>query len=205
MPLYKYGTKELNHLKKCDPHLKRAIERIGKIKREVSSEGLFESLAYTIISQQISGKAAMTVCERFRNICDPLTPEAIVNVDIMTIKQCGMSLRKATYIKGIAEAALAGKLDEEQLIKLSDDELVKELSCLKGIGPWSAEMLLIFTLKRPDIVSWGDLGIRRGMMNLYGLKELDQKTFRQYRERYSPYGTLASFYLWELASETPQQ
>lgn len=110
-----------------------------------------------------------------------------------------MTLRKAEYIKGIASAALTGEVDFSKLHTLTDEEIIKKLSSLNGVGIWTAEMLLIFSLCRPDVVSYGDLAIRRGMMNLYGLKELPKEKFNRYRKKYSPYGSVASLYLWELS------
>ena len=111
-------------------------------------------------------------------------------------------MRKAGYIKGIGEAVMQGQLKIDELPGLSDAEIIKRLSALHGVGVWTAEMLLIFSMQRPDVVSWGDLAIRRGMMNLYGLQALDKAEFARYRQRYSPYGSVASLYLWRLAAET---
>ena len=110
-----------------------------------------------------------------------------------------MTLRKAGYIKGIADAAITGELDFETLYTFTDMEIIKKLSALNGVGVWTAEMLLIFSLCRPDVVSYGDLAIRRGMMNLYSLKSLPKEKFDRYLKRYSPYGSVASFYLWKFS------
>ena len=91
------------------------------------------------------------------------------------------------------------ELNIAELATLSDAEIIRRLSSLNGVGVWTAEMLLIFSLERPDVVSWGDLAIRRGMMNLYGLDSLTREQFDRYRKRYSPYGSVASLYLWALA------
>jgi 3-methyladenine DNA glycosylase/8-oxoguanine DNA glycosylase len=112
-----------------------------------------------------------------------------------------MSVRKAEYIKGIAEAAISGEVDFGTLHTLTDEEIIKKLSSLRGVGVWTAEMLLIFSLCRPDVVSYKDLAICRGMMNLYGLKELPIEKFERYKKRYSPYGSVASLYLWALSVE----
>ena len=108
-------------------------------------------------------------------------------------------MRKSGYIKGLGDAAVCGDPDLLNLGGLPDDEIIKKLSSLHGLGIWSAEMLLIFSLRRPDVVSWGDLAIRRGMMNLYGLKSLSKEQFDRYRKKYSPYGSVASLYLWALS------
>lgn len=199
VPVFPYGHKEINHLKERDPKLGEAIDRIGLIEREIMPE-LFPGLVHTILAQQISNKAINTVWQRFLEAFPEVTPEAVAVADLKVIRQCGTSLRKAGYIKGVAEAVLAGKLDLRRLPLMPDEEVVKHLCALKGLGLWSAEMFLIFSLLRPDVVSWGDLAIRKGMMALYNLPELDRDTFEKYRRLYSPYGTVASLYLWEIAA-----
>jgi len=129
-----------------------------------------------------------------------VTPESIAGMDAADIQQCGMSMRKAGYIKGIAETAVRGEVDLSRLSELPDEEIIAQLSSLPGVGVWTAEMLLIHSLCRPDVVSWGDLAIRRGMMTLYGLKTLTRIQFDRYRKRYSPHGSVASIYLWALSA-----
>lgn len=197
---FKYGEKEINYLKKADKKLGAEIDRIGMIKREVDPD-VFSALITSVIGQQISTKAAATVTSRLMKLAKALTPENIANIEADTIQKCGMSLRKADYIKGIAQAAITEEIDFENLHKLSDEEIIKELTTLKGVGEWTGEMLLIHSLQRPNVLSYKDLGIRRGIMRLYGLEELLKKDFEVYREKYSPYGTVASMYLWEISSE----
>lgn len=201
MEIFKYGQKELDYLKKKDKKLGLAIERIGMIEREVIPD-LFAALINSIVSQQISSKAADTVWSRVQERFGAITPQTINSAAIEEIQQCGLSMRKAGYIKGIGEAVASGELNLSDIHQLSDDEVIKRLSSLHGIGVWTAEMLMIFSMERPDVVSWGDLAIRRGMMNLYGLKELDKEKFARYRKRYSPYGSVASLYLWALSAES---
>lgn len=129
-----------------------------------------------------------------------ITPENIYKVELEAIQKCGMTFRKAEYIKGVAEAAIFKTVDFENLHKLTDKEVIKELTSLKGIGEWTAEMLLIHSLQRPNILSYKDLAIRRGIMRLYGLEELSKEEFEKYRERYTPYCTVASIYLWKISS-----
>src|SRR5690606_32156269 len=112
---------------------------------------------------------------------------------------CGMSLRKAGYIKGSAKAAVDKTIDFDNLVNLSDEEVIKELIKLKGVGEWTAQMLLIHSLERPDVVSFKDLAIRRGMMKLYNLSTLSLEEFYEYKKKYSPYGTVASLYLWHIS------
>ena len=170
------------------------------IEREVIPDP-FTALVSSIVGQQISSKAADTVWNRLEALLETITPESIAKTEISEIQACGMSARKAGYIKGAAEAALSGQVDFNALHTLSDEEIIIKLSSLRGVGIWTAEMLLIFSLCRPDVVSFKDLAICRGMMNLYGLKELPKEKFERYRKRYSPYGSVASLYLWALSVE----
>jgi DNA-3-methyladenine glycosylase II len=198
MHIFEYGQKEIEYLKKKDKKLGAAIDRIGMIKREIIPD-TFSALISSVIGQQISSKAAETVWNRFINLLGEVTPETITSADPLAIQGCGMTLKKAHYIKGIAEAAITGDIDFSSLNTLSDEEIIKKLSSLHGVGIWTAEMLLIFSLCRPDVVSYKDLAIVRGMMNLYGLKELPKEKFERYKKRYSPYGSVASLYLWAIS------
>jgi 3-methyladenine DNA glycosylase/8-oxoguanine DNA glycosylase len=201
MQHFVYGETEIDHLQRRDKRLGREIERLGMIKRQVIPDP-FEALIRSIISQQISRKAADTVSGRMCDLlANSIAPQAIIDVGMPAIKGCGMSERKAEYIMGIAEAALSGEVDFGALHTLPDEEIVKMLTSLKGVGVWTAEMLLIFSLGRPNVVSYGDLAIRRGMISLYGLEDLSREQFARYAKRYSPYGSVASLYLWALAGQ----
>ena len=207
-PIFVYGEKEIDYLKGKDKKLGAAIERIGIIRREITQD-LFTALISSVVSQQISNKAAATVWSRLIKLLaandldclnsEILTPEGISRVSIQEIQSCGMSVRKASYIKGIADAALDGTVDFPNLRHLSDQEIITKLSSLRGVGVWTAEMLLIFSLNRLDVLSFKDLALCRGMMNLYGHKELTKERFERYRKRYSPYGSVAALYLWALS------
>ena len=170
MEYFKYGSKEVEYLNEKDPILGAEIDKIGHIKREVNSD-IFSSLISSIISQQISTKAAITVENRLIDLLGEISPQSILN----------------------------GAIDLENLHKLSDQEVVKELVELKGVGEWTAEMLLIHSLQRPNVLSYKDLGIRRGIMRLYTLDDLSKEEFEVYRKRYSPYNTVASIYLWKIS------
>lgn len=198
---FTYGQVEINYLKSQDKKLGAFIDKIGLIKREVTPD-VFTALIESVLSQQISTKAAQTVWNRMDHLLQHnITPHSIKAAGLDGIKGCGMSQRKAGYIVGIAEAALNGDIDFPTLHRLSDAEIIKKLTALNGVGVWTAEMLLIFSLCRPNVVSYGDLAIRRGMMNLYGLKELPKEIFEKYKSRYSPYGSVASLYLWALSAD----
>lgn len=200
MQIYQYGEKEMEYLKSKDKLLGEVIDRIGFIERPIIPD-LFAALINSIVGQQISMKAADTIWDRMRERFGDITAENIGAADVEDIQQCGMSMRKAGYIKGVADTVLKGELNISELVDLSDDEVCKRLCSLKGIGIWTAEMLMIFSMERPDIVSWDDLAIRRGMMKLYHHRKLDKEKFNKYKRRYSPYGTIASFYLWEVSLE----
>lgn len=195
-----YGKKETDWLKSRDASLGAAIERIGKIQRRVEPD-VFASLVSSIISQQVSTAAAASIKARLLARLGTFTPGNIDGVSLEEIQACGMSFRKASYIKGIARAALDGSVNFETLHTMPDALVTKSLCALKGVGEWTAEMLLIHALRRPDILSFKDLGIRRGMMRLYGIPEPDRSVFEEYRKLYSPYGTVASIYLWAVAAE----
>ena len=198
MAYFKYDQTQLDYLRKKDAVLGKAIDSIGQIDREVTPD-LFEGLISSIIAQQISSKAADTVWSRFVTLAGEVTPLRVASLDVETIQKQGMSTRKATYIKSISESILIGAFDLEGLAALSDEDVAKALKSLPGIGVWTAEMLMIFSMQRQDILSWDDLAIRRGMMRLYGLETLDRATFETHRKNYSPYGSVASLYLWELS------
>lgn len=195
---FPYGQEEVDYLTKKDAKLGWAISRIGMLQRPVEPD-LFKALVSSIVGQQISGKALATIWGRFEERFVPLTPETIASASLEELQSCGISMRKASYIQGIAEAVLQGEVDLEGIKDLPDEEVYKELMKLKGVGPWTAEMLLIFSLERKDVVSFGDLAIQRGMRMLYRHREITPKLFAKYRKRYSPYGSIASLYLWEIA------
>ncbi|AGB03605.1 DNA-3-methyladenine glycosylase family protein [Methanoregula formicica] len=198
MKTFRYGRTEIAHLKKRDKKLGAAIDEIGMIERDVTPD-LFTALVVGVASQQISAKAAETVWRRMEEKLGTITPSSIAGATPEEIQQCGMSMRKAGYIKGIGDAVTNGSLDLAGLRDLSDDDVIARLSALNGVGVWTAEMLLIFSMERPDVLSWGDLAIRRGMMHLYGKSTIDRAAFERYRKRYSPYGSVASLYLWEIS------
>lgn len=198
MAIYQYGETEIEYLKSKDKVLAEAIERIGFVEREIIPD-LFAALINSIIGQQISMKACDTVWQRMRERFDGVTPPAIAAATPEEIQQCGITMRKAVYIKEIANGVLSGELDINELSPLPDDELCKRLCRLKGIGVWTAEMLMIFSMQRPNILSWDDLAIHRGIRILYHHRKVDKKKFEKYKRRYAPYCTVASLYLWEIA------
>lgn len=199
-PFFQYGAREINYLKGKDKKLAAAIEQIGIIQRQ-SIPDPFTALISSIVSQQISKKAAETVSNRLELLLGNVNPRSIAQAKLADIQACGMSTRKAGYIQGIAEAAISGLVDFNALNTLDDQAIISQLSSLHGVGVWTAEMLLIFSLNRPNVLSFNDLAIRRGIMKLYGHRDLPRERFEKYRARYSPYCSVASLYLWELSGQ----
>jgi len=197
-PCFRYGETETAYLAAHDRRLGAAIARIGPISRRVNPD-LFAALLEAIVDQQISLAAARTVRGRMLELLGAFTPETVAACPPEALQRCGITFRKAGYLKSAAQAVLESRLDIGSLSALPDEQAVKELMKLPGVGRWTAEMLLLFSLQRPDVVSYGDLAIRRGMMRLYCHRELPPERFRRYCRRYSPYGSTASLYLWAIA------
>lgn len=196
---FEYGNAEIEYLKSKDKILGEAIDKIGMIKREVDTD-LFSSVIHIIIGQQISTKAQGTIWKRFCEEFDEVTAERIINTPVDKLQSMGITFRKAEYIWDFAQKVHNGEFEIESLESISDDEVIKKLSSLKGIGVWTAEMLLIFCMQRSDIISYGDLAILRGMRMLYHHKSITPQLFQKYKRRYSPYASVASLYLWAIAA-----
>ena len=192
---FPYSQKELDYLAARDALLGGVIRRVGYIARTVE-EDVFSAVVHHIIGQQISMKAQETVWRRLQELLGEVTPETLADADTEAVKGCGMTYRKAEYIRDFAQKVCSGEFDVEALRAMEDGEAIKALSALRGVGEWTAEMLLLFCLCRPNVLSYGDLGIRRGMMRLYGWNTMTRAQFEACRERYSPYGSVAAFYLW---------
>lgn len=193
-----YTDKETDYLGSRDKVLGEAIDRIGHVNREADPD-LYSSVVRAIIGQQISTAAQTTICNRLRDTHGEITPAALQAIPADTLQKIGISFRKADYIKSFTEKVVTGAFDLQGLYEKPDDEVIRELSALQGIGVWTAEMLMLFCMQRPDILSFGDLAILRGMRMLYHHRKIDPKLFQKYRRRYSPYGSVASLYLWAIA------
>ncbi|MFL0246839.1 DNA-3-methyladenine glycosylase family protein [Candidatus Clostridium stratigraminis] len=195
---FEYGLREITYLKKADKTLGMAIDRLGKVEREIIPD-LFQALIFAIVGQQISIKAAHTIWQRMQERFGEITAENLLKISITDVQKCGMTTRKAGYINSISNEIMQGNFILNELYELPDKEVIKRLSSMPGIGKWTAEMLLINSMERPDIVSYGDIAIRRGIMKLYSLSELTKEQFNEYKSIYSPYGSVASIYLWKIS------
>lgn len=195
---FEYGEDEITYLQSKDRKLSEVIEQIDMIEREVDTD-LFSSVVHHIIGQQISTKAQATIWQRMKDALGEVNAETILAADISELQSLGMTFRKAEYITDFAEKVHDGVFDLEAVAQMPDDAAIKELVSLKGIGVWTAEMILLFCLQRPDIFSYDDLAIQRGLRMVYHHRKIDRKLFEKYRRRFSPYCSVASLYLWAVA------
>lgn len=196
---FKYGDKELAHLRSKDKKLALAIDKIGMLERKIIPD-VFCALVHSIIGQQISTKAHQTIWSRLQNKLNGINPTTVINISDEELQSVGISFKKVGYIKNIAQKVIDKELDIESLKTLSDEEVCEELVKLKGIGKWTAEMIMIFSMQRMNILSFGDLAIHRGMRMLYHHRDIKLEKFTMYWKRYSPYASVASFYFWAIAS-----
>lgn len=195
---FEYGENEITYLRNKDKKLSEVMDQIGMIEREVDTD-LFSSVVHHIIGQQISTKAQATIWQRMKENFGEVNVETILSADISKLQSLGMTFRKAEYITDFAEKVYEGVFDLETVAQMSDEAAIKELASLKGIGVWTAEMILLFCLQRPDIFSYDDLAIQRGLRMVYHHRKIDRKLFEKYRRRFSPYCSVASLYLWAVA------
>jgi len=191
--------KAILHLKKSDPVLRSIIERVGPYRIEYSPPG-FETLARAIIYQQLSGKVALQMYNRLEAVCPEgkVTPQAILELSMETLRKIGISRQKTAYLRETARLVVEGKLNFEELAKLPDDEVMRRLTAIKGIGPWTVHMFLIFGLRRHDVMPSADLGIRVAVQKAYQFDRLPSpaEVDRMAAERWRPYCSVASWYLW---------
>lgn len=161
------------------------------------SEHLFEDLIESIVSQQLSIKAANTIYGRFKKLFHEATfPNAkdILATDDQKMRDCGISFQKISYIKSVADAFVSDLIDAKKIKTMSDEEVIAALTQIRGVGRWTAEMILIFTLNRPDVFSVGDLGIRNAITKLYNIT--DKEEMVRLSENWKPYRSYACWYLW---------
>ena len=195
---FTYGETELSYLKKKDKRLCEIIDRIGHIHRAVDPD-LFASVVHHIIGQQISTKAQANIWQRLQDMLGEINEKTILNVGISNLQKLSMTFRKAEYITDFAQKVHTHAFDLETVQQMTDEEAIKKLSTLKGIGTWTAEMILLFCMQRPDIFSYNDLAIHRGLRMVYHHRQIDRNRFEKYRRRFHPYGSVASLYLWAVA------
>jgi 3-methyladenine DNA glycosylase/8-oxoguanine DNA glycosylase len=189
--------KAVNHLKKCDPVLGAIIERIGPCRMEFSPAE-FASLAEAIVYQQLNGKAAVTIFKRFAALAGvPITPEGILKLSDEQLRSVGLSKQKSSYLKDLASKAASGMLDFSRLSDLSDQEVIEQLTQVKGIGVWTAHMFLMFSLRRPNVLPTGDYGVQMALKKHYRKRKLPKpKDMEKIARAWEPYRSVACWYMW---------
>lgn len=191
--------KALVHLKKADPVMGELIRGLGPYTIRYAPAG-FATLARCIVYQQLSGKVALTIYRRLEALVSNgghVSPETVLRVKTDKMRAAGLSQRKIDYLRELARGCHEGTLDLNALRTLPDDEVMRRLTRLKGVGPWTVHMYLIFALRRPDVLPAGDLGIRAAIRNVYGLPEVPSPAqVERIGGPWRPYASVASWYLW---------
>lgn len=191
-------TKATRHLRRRDPVLRPVIARVGPVTVKLE-KNRFQSLVRSIIAQQISGKAARSIWLRLHETVRPrkVTADVIAAIPIEQLRTLGLSPQKASYIHDLAAHVADGRVRLNRAHRLTDDEIIEELVQVKGIGVWTAQMFLIFSLGRPDVFPHGDYGVRAAIRNLYGLADLPGKQqSMEIAEPWRPYASIAAWYCW---------
>jgi DNA-3-methyladenine glycosylase II len=207
----------VTHLKKSDPVMRTIIQRIGPCRMQFGTPE-FHSLAEAIVYQQLNGKAAETIFKRFAAFAgEPLTPEGILKLKDEQMRGAGLSKQKSAYLKDLAAKTSSGFVDFARLPQMPDAEVVEHLTQVKGIGEWTAQMFLMFTLKRENVLPTGDFGVRMAMYKHYldkprakGAKKPAARKDRKRKiklpspeqmekiaKRWEPYRSVACWYLWK--------
>lgn len=189
--------KAIHHLKKSDPVLRAIIERVGPFCMEFD-EPAFHSLAEAIVYQQLNGKAAAKIFNRFVALTgDPVTPEGINKLTDEQLRASGLSKQKSSYLRDMAERAIRGELDFSRLADMTDVEVIKHLTQVKGVGVWTAHMFLMFSLRRPNILPTGDFGVQTAIKKHYKKRKLPKPLqMEKIAKCWEPYRSIACWYLW---------
>ncbi len=195
---------------KAKKNLIKKDKRLGAIIKNYPKDFLFSksdpfyTLARSIVGQQISVKAAQAVWDRFENKIKKVTPANTTNMHFMSMKSCGLSKQKIAYLKSLSEAFLSKKINPRKWVAFSDEKIISELTQIKGVGRWTAEMFLIFNLCRPDIFPADDLGVLKGICNCYNLKyPIDKNTAITMSNQWKPYRSVATWYFWRSLDPIP--
>jgi DNA-3-methyladenine glycosylase II len=189
--------KAVNHLKKADPILAAIIEKVGPCRMEFGPAE-FCRLAEAIVYQQLNGKAAVTIFKRFAALAgEPLTPEGILRLTDAQLRGAGLSKQKSSYLKDLSAKTASGLLDFACLPELPDEEVIKHLTQVKGIGVWTAHMFLMFSLRRPNVLPTGDYGVQMAIKKLYKKRKLPKpKDMEKIARAWEPYRSVACWYMW---------
>ncbi|HET9593207.1 MAG TPA: DNA-3-methyladenine glycosylase [Solirubrobacterales bacterium] len=208
------SAKARKALAAADPTMAALIDRMGKIdlatrlrrRQEERPADAYGALLRAIVGQQLSTKAARTIYLRVLDLFGGTTPspEQLLEASEEDLRGCGLSGRKTEYVRDLARHVLSGELELDRLEQLEDEQVIEEIVAVRGLGRWTAEMFLLFHLQRPDVLSGGDLGIRKAIQVEYGLEEMPTPTrVLEIGEPWRPHRSLASLYLWESLAPVP--
>jgi 3-methyladenine DNA glycosylase/8-oxoguanine DNA glycosylase len=197
MPAAHHHRKAVSHLRKADPVLASIIERVGACRMEFG-EPTFHALAESILYQQLNGRAAATIMDRFTALAgDPLTPRGILKLSDAQMRGVGLSRQKTSYLRDLAEKTQAGLLQFDRLSGMTEKEVIEHLTQVKGVGVWTAHMFLMFTLRHPDILPTGDYGVQAAMKKHYKKRKWPKPdVMMKIAKTWAPYRSIACWYLW---------
>jgi DNA-3-methyladenine glycosylase II len=211
-PVIEVSDEALDHLTRADDAMAALIEAHGPLDLEERENRrgrpteAYGALMRSIVGQQLSVKAARSIYQRLIDMFGghTPTPAELLAADPDAMRTAGLSRAKVAYLQSLAQHVEDGELHLGSLDEMSDDDVIAELTAVKGLGLWTAQMFLMFHLRRPDVLAVGDLGLRRAVERAYGLEGLpDAETFERLGERWAPYRSLASLYLWESLDNAP--
>lgn len=196
--IYKNNSKEVSYLIKKDPNLIPLFKKTDEIVVHVSKD-YYKSLVQTIIAQQLSSKVANVIYQRFEKLMDhDITPKHILTKDDETLKSIGLSRPKIKYLKSLAEHVMDNAIEFERFESMSDQEIIDELIKVKGIGIWTAQMFLMFSMGREDVFSTLDLGLRNALKLLLNQPDMSEDDIEAYSLKWKPYRSIVSHYLWHI-------
>lgn len=196
--IFQYGEKEIDYLRSRDPRMAEVMDKVGVVHRRVIPD-VFAALVHSIVGQQISTKAHESIWRKVEERVGEVSPKNILAISPERLQSVGISFRKVEYIRDAARRFESGEFDVLSFDSMSDEQVIEKLTQLKGVGIWSAEMLMLFSMQRPDVLSFGDLAILRGLRMIYHHRRIDRRLFEKYRRRFSPCNSVASLYLWAVA------
>jgi DNA-3-methyladenine glycosylase II len=186
----------LNHLKKCDPVMASIIASVGPYKPSYH-EPTFRALVRSIVFQQLAGAAARTIFNRLEAACNgDVTPASILKLSDAQLRAVGLSKQKLSYVRSLAELTQKGEIVFEKLGEMDDEEIIEHLTRVKGIGRWTAQMFLMFALRRPDVMPHVDFGINSAIKKHYRKRKLKPPHIEKISKNWAPYRSIACWYLW---------
>ena len=195
--------RHLNKLARLDADLERGLELVRYPRPRIREQG-FATLLSTVVGQQISTQAAAAVMHRVRALLPKMEAGEVLQLPPGALREAGLSLRKVEYVEGLARAMVEGSFDPEHLVAMDDPMAIKAITSLRGFGPWSTEIYLMFSLQRSDIFPAGDLALRIALQKLKGIDTaLDEKQARELVAPWSPYRSAASLFLWHYYRGAP--